>query len=549
MATETTEPAGPPRTLVAWCPDWPVTAAGYRPDQPVAVVAAGLVTVCSAAARAGGVRRGQRIRRAQQDCPDLLLVPADEARDAAVFETVVTALERVVPGVEVIRPGVCAARAAGASRFYGGEDEAAVAVVDAVSAAIAGLGQTGGDHAGQVRCWVGVADGLFAAELAARRGLVVAPGGSAAFLADWPIAVLGQSDLVAAVRRLGITTLGQFAALPAGRVQARFGLGGTRAHELASGAPERDLVARVPPPELAVREEYTPVLAATEAVTFAAKRLATRLRAQLVARNLVCLRLRIRADLLDQDGRVHRLERVWRLDRVDPLWVEAAVAERTRWQLTGWLAGPAPDRSGADPQGETGIGALSLIPLEVSRADPTQLRLDGEPAAAAAEQQASDRASRAVARLQGLLGPDAVRIPVVEGGRSPVERARWTGWESGPADRVPARPPTDPWPGALPPPAPAAVCLPPLPARVEDAAGRAVTVSGDGELSADPAALVLAGQRLALTGWAGPWPVDQRWWDPATARRRARLQLVADAGGAWLAAVESGRWWIEAIYD
>ena len=39
-------------------------------------------------------------------------------------------------------------------------------------------------------CSIGVADGAFAAEQAARRALIVAPGDSAAFLAPLPISTL-----------------------------------------------------------------------------------------------------------------------------------------------------------------------------------------------------------------------------------------------------------------------------------------------------------------------------------------------------------------------
>jgi protein ImuB len=57
------------------------------------------------------------------------------------------------------------------------------------------------------------------------------------------------------------------------------------------------------------------------------------------------------------------------------------------------------------------------------------------------------------------------------------------------------------------------------------------------------------GPWLAITAWAGPWPVAERWWRPQGARRRARFQLVTEGGAAWLAAVQDGRWQIEARYD
>ena len=48
--------------------------------------------------------------------------------------------------------------------------------------------------------------------------------------------------------------------------------------------------------------------------------------------------------------------------------------------------------------------------------------------------------------------------------------------------------------------------------------------------------------------WAGPWPAEERWWDPEAARRRARFQMVA-GGRAFLLALEGSRWWVEATYD
>ena len=49
------------------------------------------------------------------------------------------------------------------------------------------------------------------------------PGGTAEFLAPWSVAVLQRPELGVTLQRLGIHTLGQFAALPASDVEARFG--------------------------------------------------------------------------------------------------------------------------------------------------------------------------------------------------------------------------------------------------------------------------------------------------------------------------------------
>jgi protein ImuB len=52
-----------------------------------------------------------------------------------------------------------------------------------------------------------------------------------------------------------------------------------------------------------------------------------------------------------------------------------------------------------------------------------------------------------------------------------------------------------------------------------------------------------------VVAWAGPWPVEERWWNPDSTRRLARFQLVGADGNAWLLLVEDGRWWTEARYD
>ena len=105
------------RTMLVWCPDWPVIAAGIIDGvpgtSPVAVMDANRVIACSPAARAEGVRRGLRKRDAQARCPELIVVEHDPARDARAFEPVVAAIEELAAGVEVVRPGVCALAARG----------------------------------------------------------------------------------------------------------------------------------------------------------------------------------------------------------------------------------------------------------------------------------------------------------------------------------------------------------------------------------------------------------------------------------------------------
>ena len=105
------------RTLVLWCPDWPVVTAlreaGRRTSLPAAVFTANRVQACTAAARTDGVTVGQRRREAQSRCPELVVLKADPERDAREFERVAVAAEALAPGWRYSGRGCSPARSAG----------------------------------------------------------------------------------------------------------------------------------------------------------------------------------------------------------------------------------------------------------------------------------------------------------------------------------------------------------------------------------------------------------------------------------------------------
>src|SRR3974390_1269134 len=94
------------RTVVIWCPNWSLVAAGLA-DVPSAVLRANRVTACSPPAREEGVKLRQRRREAEAACYALVFVPDDPVRDIRAFEPVVTAISEFTPRVEITRPGVC----------------------------------------------------------------------------------------------------------------------------------------------------------------------------------------------------------------------------------------------------------------------------------------------------------------------------------------------------------------------------------------------------------------------------------------------------------
>lgn len=512
------------RTLALWCPDWPIVAAGISAIEAAAVISANHVVACSAAARSEGVRLGQRRREAQARAPDLVVIAADPARDARAFEPVVEAVEELMPGIEILRPGLAVVAASGAARYFGGE-EPLVAVLAGV---VAGVGH---------EARFGVADGTFAAVQAAYRLQLVLPGESASFLAPLPVQSLGDADLADLLVRLGISTLGEFAALPDDDVLARFGPDGRRRHRLARGLAERPPAGREAPPDLAVESVLDPPVERVDAATFAAKALADRMAALLAGRALVVTRVRVEAQTEHGEG----LARIW---RHDDGFTAVALAERVRWQLDGWLSGTVggfPGAPGAaDGTPTAGVSLLRLVPIEVVGTG-RQLGLWGE------DNGGQERVERAVDRVLGLLGPTAVVTAVLAGGRDTAGRVRSVPWgEPRSADPVDLLP----WPGRLPVPSPATVQPVPVPAELTTTEGTPVEVTGRFVASGVPTRLALGGgPAIDVVGWAGPWPVDTRWWDPGSHRRQARVQVVTVDERAHLLVLEAGQWRLEATYD
>ena len=451
--------------------------------------------------------------------------PADPGLEPRAFEQVVAAVAEFCPRIEVLRPGMCAFGVRGPARYFGGE----AALARKVTESIVRLG---------FDCAVGIADGMFAALLASRDAMaggsapavIIAPGTTPAFLAPRSVTVLGEPDLAELLIRLGIRTLGEFAAIPAAEAENRFGPQGSLAHRLASGADPRPLAARPPAADMSVQLEFDPPAENSEQVIFAAKSLAGQMHTKLAGSGLACVRVQVQV-ICDDDREITRL---W---RHDGLLTDLAVADRVRWQLDGWRADHDDTGDGAQAGG---IRLLRLVPDQLVRHRGRQLGLWGDAVI-------SDRVARAAVRVQAMLGHDAVQRPVLAGGRSPAEQA--LGVPFG-AEQTPARPADRPWPGQIPAPAPATVYPTPLTATVTDRAGTMVTVTGRGQVSADPAWLSVAGgPPLTITAWTGPWPVTERWWDPAQSCRKARFQLVTLDGSAWLAVVKDRSWLIEASYD
>jgi protein ImuB len=512
------------RVLVVWCPDWPVVAAaadlGVPARLPAAVFAANVVLACNGAARASGVRRGMRRRDAQSRCPELAVLDATPDRDARSFEDVLATLEALRPGVAPIRPGLVALRSPG--RYYGGEVRAAAVIAEQLV------------ELGVQDCRIGVADELFTAEQAARRAapqdsLVVPDGQSAGFLRELPVEALDDADAVSLLRRLGLRTLGQLADLPARDVQARFGRQTAWVHRVVGGGGATPLAERTPPPDLVCDVDFEPPLDSAETICFSARQTADRFVAGLARHGLVCTGVRIEADVEDwaQAGAGGPASaRTW----LHPRWFGAVdLIDRLHWQLLGGF------RAG---EVRAPVCRVRFIPETVV---PDAVHAD------ALWGGTDERVERGIARVQGMLGHEAVVVPVLQGGRAPADRQALVPWGGRPTGLRPAE---LPWPGRIPPPAPVRVFAEPWTAMVLDRDGQVVGIDDRGAVTSPPARFRPAESDpwQPVAAWAGPWPVDELWWD-GTGHRIARFQVVGVDGRAWLMTCDDRTWWTEAAYD
>ncbi|HEV2779081.1 MAG TPA: DNA polymerase Y family protein, partial [Actinophytocola sp.] len=114
--------------------------------------------------------------------------------------------------------------------------------------------------------------------------------------------------------------------------------------------------------------------------------------------------------------------------------------------------------------------------------------------------------------------------------------------------RVPRADPDAPWPGRLPAPSPRLVPSRPVPAAVLDETGSDIGVSARFELTGRPRRVAVNGPPREVRGWAGPWPADERWWEPDSAHRCARLQVLTE-DSALLLVWEHDLWTVEGVYD
>ena len=546
------------RLAVLHCVDWSAVVAASSANNPCAVVHAQRVISRTPSAMRHGVQVGMRRRHAQALCPDIEIVAHQPNRDRNAFDVVVRAVNELVPLIEVSEPGVIVFAARGPSRYMGGDQPMAIKMIETLRCCVA-TGTVIG---------VGVADGRLAAHIAAHtsaqisRPYVVEPDKTSSWLAPQSARVLSEfahidRDTISLLERLGLNTLHDVSTLSESVLAGRFGELGVELHRLARGDDQHPLVVVPAPPEHLCVEVFDEPISDQQIVISSVQRMASAFTEYFSQHGTVCVRIMIRFE--SEIGK--HSERLW----YQPNGLTAsAIIERARWQLESRQLenSQLENRQLENSSVADGLTRVQLVADELRSDTARQLQLWG------GTTQTDETAAQAIGRLSELLGSSAVQIAKWHGGRDPLESYElisathsFSSSSSNSSSNRGAEPVVPRWRGALPTPSPSVVYLEPIQVQLNDASGNLLRVSARHELSASPATVIIGSMVYKVVAWAGPWPVEERWWDIARGRRLVRLQLVVEKIvlenavlenaaeiSAMLVVLEDGQWTVTAMY-
>jgi DNA polymerase-4 len=251
----------------------------------------GVVSAASYEARRFGVRSAMPIGRAARLCPEAAFLPVDMEKYAATSREVMVILSGFTPLLEPLSIDEAFLDVTGTERLHGDGVTAARAIKARIAERL------------RLTASVGVAANKFVAKVASDLqkpdGLVVVePGTEADFLAPLPISRLWGVGRVteAGLDAMGVSTIGQLAAVPVSYLETRFGQSGRALHALALGLDERAVEPFAPPKSMGAEETFSRDHLDLERLTATlrgqAERVARELREEGYAGRCVTLKLR-----------------------------------------------------------------------------------------------------------------------------------------------------------------------------------------------------------------------------------------------------------------
>lgn len=458
------------------------------------------------------------------------------------FEQLVRKVTSLSPLVEVEDAGVMVLSARGPTRYFGGEHIVARRLHDVC--------------AHEAMPWgVGVASSRFAAlaaaHLAVSRGTpcIIHESVSQEFINGLPVRALEKvgaisPDTVGLLQRLGLSVCGAVHTIGESALIDRFGSEGRSVWQLVSGGDVRHLAPGSPPSDFERIVEFeSPLIAASHVVSAAHDTIHAMVGA-ISSQGQQCVRLLVECET----DHAEMSTRVWGEPRG---FDSASVAQRVSYQLDGWLVAHE-----ADPDAPTsGIVRVRFAPLECREVLVVQPLLWG------GNEENTERAVRAATMALAVGTSVRVTVPQWEGGRDiaqvysqvPLSMVNLANAPDAQQRVGAGRGVARNWTGSVPRPSPMCVFSEPYAAEVVDEYGEGVAVSGRHELTSTPAFITVSGYRYSVERVAGPWPVEERWWDARRRRRHVRMQMLVrtqrNTVRVFLLGLENSVWTVLARYD
>jgi protein ImuB len=456
------------------------------------------------------------------------------------FESIVRSMSDVCAVVEIVQAGIAVMAAKGPSRYFGGDAPVAHALSDVCD--------VGEDVFG-----VGIADSRFAAIAAARWGAqrkspcVIASLVTTEFIDALPSRALSEMGNIDAgtvdlLIRLGLGRCGDVRKLGEAALIDRFGITGRHIFQLVSAQDLQSFSLDAPPSDFSRAYESDVPLVSLQHVVAASWATIDEMMHAITASGQQCVRILIHCETDHGES----ISRIWSQSHG---LSAAAVVQRLSYQLDGWLV------HADDDAPTSGVVKVYMNPVECREMLATQAVLWG------GHEENIERAARAIAQVRAVADHIEVTVAQWEGGRDvstvyaqvsahlvDITQSSHNAVRVGAAKNH-----TEHWTGSLPAPWPAWVAANPIDINVFDAHQRHVGVTGRHELTSAPVSVEMGTLRYRVEKVGGPWPVEERWWDPRRARRHVRAQLlVRNAQGAqrvFLVVLENNVWKLIARYD
>ncbi len=374
------------------------------------VGAAQILAAVDATAEAAGLEPGLGLAEARALVPELVVEPHDPQADAALLDALATACDRYTPLVALDPPDGLFLDVTGCVHLFGGE----AGLLADLRARLAGAG---------FAARVAIAPSAAAAWAMARYGRadILSEAAVADALEPLPVEALRLApETAAALRSLGLKTVGSLAAQPRAPLAARFGADLLRRLDRAYGHEEEPITPRRAMPLLVMERRLAEPIFQWDVVAAYLARLAASLEERLEARGEGARRLVL--TLFHADGRVSGTEIATTGPVRDPGRIAAVFA-------------PKLDALAARLTIDSGIDLIRLMAFETAPLTARQGDLDGH-----AEAEAD--LARLIDVLSARLGAAAVtrlvagdsHIPEFAGAALPAHTQSQGKWEpvSGP---------------------------------------------------------------------------------------------------------------------